>query len=196
MEKRQLPGTISLIRHGESSCSPLKKADARQYAAWLDDYDRKGIQLPEEMASESREALLQADVLISSDLKRAVESAAYLHPQANVQRDSRLREVRIPSPAFSFFGCRMGTNRWNVIMRLAWIAGYSGKEESFKQAKCRSQSIAQHLAALASSGNVAVVGHGFFNRMIAKELRKNGWQPVGKHGDGNWACSVYEWAIK
>ena len=72
---------------------------------------------------------------------------------------------------------------WLLISRIFWFAGFSGKVESFKNAKIRAKNSAKELQELANiHGKVVFFGHGMLNKYIAKELNSRGWNgtPTGK----------------
>ncbi len=56
-----------------------------------------------------------------------------------------------------------------------WLFSFSKNGEFFKQAKNRARLAAEKLIALAQTHHdVLLVGHGFINHFIAKELKKRG----------------------
>lgn len=81
---------------------------------------------------------------------------------------------------------------WVVLLRVMWLFGFSKNGESFKQAKKRARLAADKLIALAEvHQDVLLVGHGFFNHFIAKELKKRGWQMSSKPSNGYWEYGVF-----
>ncbi|HJE68756.1 hypothetical protein [Pseudomonas oryzihabitans] len=40
--------------------------------------------------------------------------------------------------------------------------------------------------------NVLLLGHGVMNRLIARQLQRQGWVEVSKSGSGYWGFAVYE----
>jgi hypothetical protein len=40
--------------------------------------------------------------------------------------------------------------------------------------------------------DVLLVGHDFFNQLIARELRNHGWSGPSKPGNGFWEYGIYE----
>ncbi|WP_223855443.1 histidine phosphatase family protein [Pseudomonas oryzihabitans] len=65
--------------------------------------------------------------------------------------------------------------------------------ESYVQAKQRSRQAADKLAALAGGpDSILLLGHGFMNRLIARQLLRQGWLEVSKTGSGYWGFAVYE----
>ncbi len=80
---------------------------------------------------------------------------------------------------------------WGVLSRLAWWFGYDGGGESRRMAEMRAARAASRLEKLASEGPVLVCAHGWFNRMIGRELRRRGWRRVYDGGDRYWAWRRY-----
>ena len=67
----------------------------------------------------------------------------------------------------------MRANSWAVILRCLWFCGYARRNESLAKAKQRLKKASDQLVKYAEEhGSAVLVGHGFFNRLIAIELRK------------------------
>jgi broad specificity phosphatase PhoE len=62
---------------------------------------------------------------------------------------------------------------WAFFLRIAWLCGFSGGVESAR-AKVRANTAAQRLQLIANEGPVLLLGHGFMNRLIAKQLESAG----------------------
>ncbi|MFS0783950.1 histidine phosphatase family protein [Bacillus sp. 1P06AnD] len=183
-------GTISLIRHGQSSCTSQPWIDGRQYKEWLSAYDDRSILSGQIPLEESLESVRTGDFLYTSHLARAIDSAALLGPGKSFTQEALFREAAIPAP-FIFKGLKLSTNLWNACMRLCWLLGYSGDIEPYRAAKKRAEQSALQLMEAASRGNIVLVGHGFFNHMIGKELRKHGWHTARRQRSVHWACTTY-----
>lgn len=70
--------------------------------------------------------------------------------------------------------------------------GYSNECESYNSAKARTKNAVKFLIEQAQiHTQVALVGHGFFNQMIAKELRKSGWKSPKKTSAKHWICAAF-----
>jgi hypothetical protein len=55
----------------------------------------------------------------------------------------------------------------------------------------RASTAARRLQSLASEGPVLLLGHGFMNRMIAKQLVADGWVRQKRNGSQYWSVTVY-----
>ncbi|WP_199770383.1 hypothetical protein [Aeromonas sp. ASNIH3] len=56
----------------------------------------------------------------------------------------------------------------------------------------RASTAAQRLQSLASEGPVLPLGHGFMNRMIARQLEADGWTRQTGNGSQYWSATVYQ----
>ena len=93
-----------------------------------------------------------------------------------------LVEAAQPAPAVR--GVRLPLDGWDVVTRVRWLLGRPGPVEPSRAAVARARVVADRLGAL--NGVVLVVGHGFQNILIARELRRRGWRgprwPDHRHG--------------
>ena len=88
---------------------------------------------------------------------------------------------------------KLPPNYWAVIFRILWLLGYSKHSESYKEATLRASAAAAKLIELARQhGQMLFVGHGIFNRLVAKALRKQGWVGPKSPGYGYWSVAVYQ----
>ncbi|MFB3164549.1 hypothetical protein ABLO26_24620 [Neobacillus sp. 179-J 1A1 HS] len=73
-------------------------------------------------------------------------------------------------------GLKLHTGSCGVILRCLWFIGYSSGCESLKDAKIRAEEASKFLVNCAMEHHhVVLVGHGFFNMLIGKELKRMGW---------------------
>ncbi|TWT00542.1 histidine phosphatase family protein [Planomicrobium sp. CPCC 101079] len=183
---------ISLIRHGKSQFIHNGKVNLKEFEQWIRNYDLHGISEEPFCPAETFQKVTAADIIITSDLKRSVESAKLLNPQKAVIADPLFRETELPIGAIRAFNIRLSPGFWAVLLRLLWFGGYSTKCESLSEAKLRAKKAAQRLIDYSGeSKTVALIGHGFFNMMIAKELQKKGWRGERKPGAKHWNCVSY-----
>jgi broad specificity phosphatase PhoE len=79
-----------------------------------------------------------------------------------------------------------------VLLRALWFCGYARRCESLSSAKKRAEKAARRLVAYAQKHqSVALVGHGLFNMMIARELQRMGWIGKRKTSVKHWRCTTY-----
>ncbi|WP_309088577.1 histidine phosphatase family protein [Domibacillus sp.] len=179
--------TILLIRHGRSAHTESRPMTGREFSAWVQAYNEAGVQ-ESSFPKETVASIKDATCLITSDLVRSIESAKYLNPAVKVQSDALFREVELP--VVSFTRLKLPPAVWTVLLRTVWLAGYSRHCESYKEAKRRAEKGAQQLA-VAEHRSIALVGHGFFNQLLAGELRKNGWKGRRKTNSNHWCSTLY-----
>ena len=67
--------------------------------------------------------------------------------------------------------------------------------ESLAEAKQRARNASERLPVKYAEehGSVVLVGHGFFNRLIAIELKKMGWKGKRKATAKHWHCTSYSY---
>ena len=102
------------------------------------------------------------------------------------------RETELPTPLTKLYGLKLNSNIWAVILRCLWFCGYSRGCESFSNAKNRAEKASELLVEYAKEHtSVVLVGHGFFNILIARELQKAGWKGKKKTSAKHWSCTTY-----
>ena len=69
---------ISLIRHGKSLLTENDKITSLEFKKWVEKYDNNGVFEESTYPSTTLEKIATANVVITSDLKRALESARFL----------------------------------------------------------------------------------------------------------------------
>lgn len=185
---------ITFVRHGPSCCQNQERCSAKQFKEWVKSYDRMGILQEPVVPLDTIRKCQESSVIITSSLVRAVESARLLVSgiEKKTIQSKMFREAELPViegiPSF----IRLKPDSWAVLFRVLWMAGYGGKNETFPQARRRAEKASDTLMEYARiHGKVAVVGHGIFNMMIAKELIKKGWHgeyPPSRH---HFCCTTY-----
>ncbi|WP_088011127.1 hypothetical protein [Gottfriedia acidiceleris] len=92
----------------------------------------------------------------------------------------------------NLFGMRLKPSIWAVILRCLWFGGYSSNCESLNDAKIRAEKASKLLIQYAQEhSHIVLVGHGFFNLLIAKELKKNGWIANKKTSSKHWHTTTF-----
>ena len=182
-------GTIWLIRHGRSVHNETRPVTGQEFAMWVQAYNRAGVQAGG-CLEETVTAIEKVPLIVTSDLARSIESARHLNPDAFLQSNALFRETELPVVPFKGFGLRPAV--WAFLLRSAWLMGYAAGCESYREAKQRVETGARQLGAHAAKhGSVALAGHGFFNQLLAAELRKNGWKGRRKTSARHWCATVY-----
>ena len=141
--------------------------------------------------AECREIVQQCNAVVCSNLPRSLESARLLGFDEIHLSDGLFRESDLPYA--NWRRPRLSLYRWFILFRLLWLAGYANNGESIRLAKQRARLASQRLTDLAGEhGSVLLVGHGFINYFIARELRAGGWQGPKRPGHDYWGFAVYE----
>lgn len=185
---------ISLIRHGKSQLIENDRITFAEFKKWVEKYDFNGVFEESTYPVVTLEKVATAKFVITSDLKRSLMSAKLLNPKIKTTSDPLFRETELPANPRIFFNIKFKPRTWAVILRLLWFSGYSNQCESLSQARLRSKKAAQQLIDYANEyKSIVLVGHGFFNMLIAKKLRKEGWKGKRKVGAKYWNCTTYTW---
>jgi broad specificity phosphatase PhoE len=185
---------VTFVRHGPSCCESHGRCSAEQFTAWIKSYDDTGIFQEPVVPLDTVRKCQEASLIVTSPLLRAVESAHILLSgiEKQIVKSTMFREAELPAshriPSF----IRMKPRSWAMLFRLLWVSGYGGGTETFRQAGRRAEKARDTLVEYARiHGKVVVIGHGFFNMMVAKELMKKGWKgeyPPSRH---HFCCTTY-----
>lgn len=162
--------TIILMRHGKPDHQASGRRSAQALADWCEAYDLALVSdLP---PKRSIHIARQAAVVVCSPLPRARSSLTRLglHPH---EIDGVFSEVATP------------------LLRLLWLCGYAGETESVQHARRRASQAAEKLIAYSQRGTVLLLGHGIMNKLIARELRKRGWQAEKHASSRHWSSAIY-----
>lgn len=162
-----------------------------QFARFIDDYQAAGIE-----SDPPPQALVdlveKAPRVFASELKRSIDSAHTLLPNAELVSSPLFTEAPLASPRLP--ALRLKVPAWAVISRVAWHGGYKPGIESYGQSKQRARLAAPMLVEEAERSGIAVlVAHGYFNAILGRTLRLRGWRRVsGSHKARFWNTVVYE----
>ncbi len=163
---------IVLIRHGKPKGAIYPRVTASGFADWVRKYDQSGIVEGDQPESNDMKKY-QAYYMVSSDLKRAVESAHICFNKSPSQKYSLFRELEIPRYKLPF---NLKASSWLVLNRLLWMLGFKGTSESHSSAKKRILIACEELIELAKRHDkVVLVSHGYLNFYIRRALSKKGW---------------------
>ena len=181
---------IVLARHGPVSASLRTRIAGRQFAEFVNELQASGIVSTATPSPESSSLAQASAILVTSDLLRSVQSAQLLAPNKPTLSDSVFREAQVPTTFRSSVLLRRST--WIVMARVLWLCrSWPGVESRFA-ARERASDAARRLEQLADQqGSVFLVGHGYFNLLIARELRGRGWDGPRHPATRNWGTSTY-----
>lgn len=183
---------ISLIRHGKSVLNENQKKNCKEMKEWVNYYNLSGVVEEKELPLATLNKVAHAKVIITSDLKRSIESAKILRNNVHVITDTLFREVELPIPSTKLGNIKLNPQIWSALLRCLWFCGYTNSCESYKSAKERAKQAATKLIEYTEEyHSVVVVGHGFFNLLLAKELLKRGWNGQKMKSSKHWSVSSY-----
>ena len=182
---------ISLIRHGKSKSTENNRITCQAFIDWVKKYDHNGVFEENSYPKETLNKIAAANIVITSDLKRSVESAKLLNPNIKVISVPLFREIELPTIT-KLWGVKLKPRIWALILRCLWFGGYSRGCESLSNAKGRAKKASELLVKYAQEHtSVVLIGHGFFNMLIAEELQKTGWKGKRKTSSKHWNCTTY-----
>lgn len=180
---------ITLLRHGRPTFELKGNARGKDLGMIAKLYDLSGI--VDAPPTETAAAIQGGHVVVCSHLARSIESAKALGFLEVHVTDPLFCETAIPH--FGSGSARLPVSAWLVVLRFMWLFGFSRNSESLIAARRRARQAAKRLIELAERHqNVVLVGHGFINHFIAKELRKSGWVGPSTPGKGFWGYGIYE----
>jgi len=182
---------IIIARHGKPALSRKVKLTWREYRAWWKKYDEGGLAENQKVPKRLKAWTRKADVVISSSLLRAIESAELASGRAPDFTYDELMEAALPSPALGPLKFR--PKSWGTYARIVWFCGWSDGMESHREARARANAMCDTLANHAAGGKIVYVSaHGWFNRMLKGSLMKRGWNCMTQNGDLHWSHRRFE----
>ena len=182
---------ITLVRHGRPRLAVPRRIAGNELRVWIDRYDEAGIDPELPPPASSLELAAAAACIVTSTLRRSIESAQALAPARDTLREAAFREAGLPSPTDAQL--RLSPQAWGALARIAWFLGWCPNAETLGLARERARAAAGHLVELGRKhGSVLLVGHAVFNRLIAAELRRSGWRGPALPSGGYWQAGVYQ----
>ena len=180
------------MRHGQAQLPEINdRITSRQFQECLEIYNRCALSTQSRPSDAVRQRFVDYGAIVASDLVRSVDSATLLSAQRTITIDPLFREVERPYIAIP--GLRLRPRTWGNLIILLWWLGLLGGQRSFRDAKQRARQGAKRLAHLAEQhGKVLLVGHGFMNTYIARELRALGWLGPRIPAKKYWEFGIYQ----
>lgn len=179
---------IIFIRHAKVDINNSEKIGSLSLEKWVNDYDTAPIDKEKKPPTETIGFAKKADVVVSSTLRRAIDSAAELGVEIHEQ-NSLFNEAGIPEVNIPFL--KLKPKAWLVILRTMLLFGLGKNDTSLKASKAQAKSAMLRLLALSVEyESVVLVGHGGMNWLIRKALIKEGWVLDGKASNKNWGLTV------
>jgi broad specificity phosphatase PhoE len=184
---------VILARHGRPALSRKTLLSAAQYRSWWGEYEAGGLKPGQSAPDELRAMARDAGAIIASTRRRSLETAQTVSGDRPFIADVRFIEAPLPPPNWPGW-LRLPPMAWGFIARVWWwFLDHHPGEESRREAEARAGAAAARLVELAAEGrDVLVLAHGFFNAMIARALRRQGWRCVADGGYRYWATRRFE----
>jgi broad specificity phosphatase PhoE len=174
------------MRHGQPKLVATDKMSALDMKDWIEQYSQSEI-TNQPVPDASMQLAATATVIVSSSAPRALTSVQALGLKP-VLVDALFCEAQLPYGHWNL--PRLSPFTWAFILRVLWLCGYSRRVESAGTARMRASTAARRLQSLANEGPVLLLGHGFMNRMIAKQLVADGWIRQKRNGSQYWGATV------
>ncbi len=179
---------IILIRHAKVDIDNSKKIDSVSLKNWVETYDTANIHADSLPSEETIAMSKNADVVLTSLLKRAIDSAQVLDV-AVYENNAIFNEALIPEVKIPFFKLKPKT--WLVILRVLLLFGVGKKDASLQASKQQAKDASKRLLELTNEhDSVVLVGHGGMNWLIRKEFLKEGWSLEPNTSNKNWGMTV------
>jgi broad specificity phosphatase PhoE len=182
--------TITLARHGPVDVSWDSRIPGGSFVNFVGGFRAAGIVPTAEPPPAACREAREAHTLICSDLPRAVESMQLIAPGRDYLQEALFREAEVPTPFRTSIPLRAAT--WAVLARVLWYMRKWPGIESPREAQARAQRAADVLEALAAQeGPVFLLGHGYFNAAIMRQLRRRGWRGPKFPSVRYWSAVTY-----
>ncbi len=183
--------TIVLARHGKPALSRNVYLNWRDFRAWWQRYDEGGLAQDQKIKPKTAQLAKQADIVLSSTLRRAVETVELAAGRAPDRELAELIEAALPPPHLG--PLKFKPKVWGTLARIVWFFGYCDGMEGVDEARIRAKRAAKILQEDAADGKlVFAAAHGWFNRMVGTQLCRQGWKRTENQGDLHWSYRRYE----
>lgn len=175
---------LLLVRHGPSAYVPTSRTlTRRDVERWRVDYDAAGVLVDSAPPPALVVRAQSTDVLLTSTMRRAWESADRLAAGRAVVRTPLLRETPLPIPNWP---TRLPLGVWGAIAYVAWKAGAPLPPEELVRVREAAAMLCSRVPAGATG---LAVSHGVFRAMLADELERRGWRRGDRVGGyGHWSA--------
>lgn len=181
---------ITLMRHGQPTITRLRgseKIKAAEMHVWIAGYDASDVM--GHPPQEAKSVCDERDFILSSPLQRARSSLFELDAYPDLILDN-LREAPLPLIALPWL--TLSPHTWLIVFRLFWFLGLAHGLESRSAVQQRAKQATYDLIAAAEQRDrIFSMGHGLMNRLISRELVRQGWKKTQDEGAGYWGWVTY-----
>ena len=179
---------IILIRHAKVDNDNSKKILSKDLQKWVKSYNDapicKDSNPPEEIVNLTK----NADIVLTSSLKRTKASADKLSLEVD-EKNSLFDEAYIPEVNVPFL--KLTPMWWLFIIRVLSFLNLGKIGLSLEKSKLQAQKATKILTTLSTKNDkIILFGHGGMNWLIRKKLLKDGWKLKEKPSNKNWGTAI------
>lgn len=170
---------IILVRHGRSAHVHGGWMDRDGFLRWRAAYEAAGIAAAERPPAALQAMAADGAVIVSSEVRRAIESAQLLAPGAPIMTSPLLHELELTPPVLGRI--RLPLLGWALSFGVRLLV----RAEPYVTAaeRERADGAAGWLTSLAAEhGRVIVLTHASFRAVLARALTARGWQARKRQG--------------
>lgn len=177
---------ILLVRHGLSSHVQKEWIDADGFRRWREAYEAKGIVETDRAPASLMELAGRADLIVSSDAPRAVDSARRLARGREVTVSSLMRELALEGPRSG--SVRLPLRAWALAVGVKMLAMKLRGSYPSPDDAARVNEAARWLDDLAARhSTIVVVTHASLRRQLANRLVKRDWRSEERPSARHWS---------
>ncbi len=179
---------ITLIRHAKVAIKDDEKISSVELKKWVEAYDSAEIDNESVPDKQVYEAARDANIILSSRLKRSIDSIKVLG-YTPYDMNALFDEAAVPDASIPII--RLKPKRWLMLLRVLLLLGLGRDDNSFKASKERAKKAAGHLIRLSDKhDSIVLVGHGGMNWLIRKELLASGWVVQETPSNAHWGMTI------
>jgi broad specificity phosphatase PhoE len=181
---------IILARHGPIAVAWHQRVPGIALAGFAHQVRMSGIVTDSAPEPAVRLQARTAGILVCSDLRRSLDSARAAAPERSPVPNRLFREAELPTDVRTSLALSAST--WARLVRGLWLTRICSGGESLAAFRRRCAQAADLLEELANTNaSVFLMGHGFLNLQIARELRRRGWRGPRWPSSRHWAATTY-----
>jgi len=183
---------VILVRHGRPAVASGQRTSHHGFGRYLDLYQDAGLDPRSAPPEELLDLVKGLNAVFTSGAPRATDSARTLLPEAELIADPLFAEAPLTVPRIPLLKVKVPV--WMVVARIMWHAGFHPEMENYRRTKTRAATAADILVRQAETndGVAVLVAHGYFNAMIGRVLKKQGFARMGSHRYRFWNSVMYE----
>lgn len=182
---------VALVRHARSAHVHAGWVTASGFRAWRAAYETAGIREDERVPANLEQLVGGADLVLSSDAARAVDSARLLAPGHKIGVSALLRELDLEGPTLG--GLRLPLAGWALAVGGRTLLLSLRRQYPSPAEATRVNSAAAWLEELAARHSLIVaVTHASFRRQLSTRLAQTGWEAEpGRRSVQHWSAWLF-----